>query len=457
MSWDDVMALSGGDILNQTYSGTPYGQYERPVQNFDGYSNVARTNGVVYACMKVRRDLFSEARFQWRRFSQGRPGDLFGDPELAVIERPDTNMTTGNLIARMEQDATLAGNSYHVRIPGPGDKDRLVRLQPNWVTIVMGSPNKTDNPEADPDSVIAGYLYAPYGGAEMENARVFTPEQMCHFAPEPDPLARHRGMSWLTPILREIDADTKASDFKTQFFNHSATPNMVITYDKDTKKEALEHAIRLFEENYTGSMNAFKTMHVTGGADAKVVGNNFEQMAFKAVQAAGETRIAAASGVPPVIVGLSEGLGAATYSNYGQARRALADRTARPWWREAAASLESVLKVPGGAHLWYDDRDIPFLRDDAMDVANIAQTHALTIKLLQEAGWDPDTCVQAVMSGDYSLLEGNHTGLMSVQLRPQGIENVASPDASLTSGAATDAVPPKGNGQSNGNKPALTP
>jgi phage portal protein BeeE len=57
-------------------------------------------------------------------------------------------------------------------------------------------------------------------------------------------------------------------------------------------------------------------------------------------QGAGETRIAAAAGVPPVIVGLSEGLQAATYSNYSQARRRFADGTMRPLWRNAAVARE---------------------------------------------------------------------------------------------------------------------
>ncbi len=105
--------------------------------------------------------------------------------------------------------------------------------------------------------------------------------------------------------------------------------------------------------------------------------------------------------------------------------------------------------MPAGAQLWYDDRDIPFLRDDAKDVAEIAATQAQTIKALQEAGWDPDTVIKAVTSGDFDQLIGQHTGLMSVQLRPQGTEDVASPDAQLAAGTAKDAVP-----AANGKQPA---
>src|SRR5690554_7182910 len=49
---------------------------------------------------------------------------------------------------------------------------------------------------------------------------------------------------------------------------------------------------------------------------------------------------------------LSEGLQAATYSNYGQARRHFGDMWARPQWRSICAALETILPVPEGARLW---------------------------------------------------------------------------------------------------------
>ena len=45
-------------------------------------------------------------------------------------------------------------------------------------------------------------------------------------------------------------------------------------------------------------VNAYKTLFLAGGADVKVVGADLKQVDFKQVQGAGETRIAAAAGVP---------------------------------------------------------------------------------------------------------------------------------------------------------------
>ena len=141
---------------------------------------------------------------------------------------------------------------------------------------------------------------------------------------------------------------------------------------------------------------------------------------FKSVRGGGETRIAAAAGVPPVIVGLSEGLAAATYSNYGQARRRLADGTAHPLWQNMAGSFERLVPPPDGAsRLWYDANDVPFLREDEKDAAEIQQVRAATIASLISSGFYPESAVSAVEANDFiGLLQ--HTGLTSVQLQKPG-------------------------------------
>jgi hypothetical protein len=192
-------------------------------------------------------------------------------------------------------------------------------------------------------------------------------------------------MSWLTPVIREVMADKAATDHKLQFFENGATPNLIVKFDLDSV-EKMRPFIELFKEGHEGSANAYKTLFLGAGTDATPVGSDFRQMDFKVTQGAGETRIAAAAGVPPVIVGLSEGLQAATYSNYSQARRRFADGTMRPLWRNLCGSLERVLNVPGGAHLWYDDRDIPALKEDIQDKAKEMQENATAANQLV-IGW----------------------------------------------------------------------
>lgn len=369
-------------------------------------------NGAVFACAQTRTLGFAEARFAFRNWVGGRPGNLFGNGELAILEQPWPNGTTGELLARMDQDVTLAGNSFWTR-----RGDRLVRLRPDRVTIVVGTDGGPDDPSDEVDATVLGYAYSPGNGTAPV---LFDRSEVAHYSPIPDPLASYRGMSWLTPLLTEIGADTSATEHKAMFFRNGATPNLVI---KSTQPLTADQANTLkagAEARFSGVGNAYSTMVLSGGVDVQVVGADLRQLDFKVTQGHGETRIAAAAGVPPVLVGLSEGLEASTYSNYAQARRRFADLTLRPLWRIAAASLATVVNVPDGAHLAFDDRDVAFLREDVDAQASITQTHAATVRQLIDAGYDPDAAVDAVLAGDLGRLRGRHSGLYSVQLQPAG-------------------------------------
>jgi hypothetical protein len=151
------------------------------------------------------------------------------------------------------------------------------------------------------------------------------------------------------------------------------------------------------------------------GADVTVVGKDLAQLDFKATQGAGETRIAAAAGVHPVIAGLSEGLSGSSLNagNFTSAARLVADRTLRPLWRNVAGSLENIVPPPGGAELWYDDRDISFLQDDRKDAAEIQFIDAQAIRQLVDAQFEPASVVAAVAAQDMTLLV--HTGIPTVQ------------------------------------------
>jgi hypothetical protein len=182
-----------------------------------------------------------------------------------------------------------------------------------------------------------------------------------------------------------------------------------------------------------------------GGASVQPVGSSFQQMQFKVTQGAGETRICAAARVPPILVGLSEGLAAATYSNYGQACRAFANITMRPLWRNMAGSLSQIITVPPRSELWYDDRDIAFLQEDLTDRATIQQSLAQTIRQLVDAGFEPDSVVKAVTANDFNQLA--HSGLYSVQLQPPGLYGEPGGPATPPVAAPAKATPPTPNGK----------
>jgi phage portal protein BeeE len=411
-------AMEGFSYGGSTYfglAGAGQPNEENIEANFAGLVDGAfKHNAVVFACELKRLSIFSEAWFVYQGFNAGKPGRLFSTPELDILERPWPRGVTGDLLSRMLAHADPGGNAYVARTMDQPDRLRMMR--PDWVTIVMGdSSGRPVETAAQLDAEIIGFIYDPKDGQTSPEA--LTAEEVAHFAPIPDPLARYRGMSWLTPVVREILGDQAATEHKLGFFANGATPQLVVSFDTSVSEEAFQNFVGKMERTHSGWQNAYKTLYLGGGADVTVAGKDLQQLDFSKTQGKGETRIAAASGIHPVIAGLSEGLQGSSLNagNFNAARRITADTTMKPLWRNACGSLQTIVPPPNsGARLWYDESQIAFLREDAADRAQVQFVKAQTIRQLVEAGFEPASVVAAVDAEDDTLLQ--HTGLTSVQL-----------------------------------------
>lgn len=405
-----------------TYGVSPFGSsLQSDIQSvgagFEAYVNEAyRSDGTVFAVELVRTLVFAEARPMYRRLVDGRPGELFSTPSLGVLRNPSPGVTGRKLRVRAINDADFAGNFFAVKEDG-----HVFRHRPDWMTVMLGTNYSDVEPWAAPDVRPVGYLYHP-GGVHAGNDPIpFTPEMVAHWAPLPDPLSPFRGMSWLTPIIREITTDKQATEHKQKFFDNGATPNMVVSLPESVSDPTVfKQWVELFNENHQGAANAYKTLFLGGGADATVVGKDFQQLDFKSVQGAGEIRIANAGGIDPTVIGLSESLqgSALNAGNYQAARRSTADKTFRPLWADYHETMSQIVTVPRGAELWYDDRDIEFLQEDQKDNAEIQSTRAMSIRQLVDAGYESESVVDAIVNDDFKLLK--HSGLFSVQLQEAG-------------------------------------
>jgi hypothetical protein len=286
-------------------------------------------------------------------------------------------------------------------------------------------------------------VYWPGGKQSGRRPEIIERSQVAHFAPIPDPRATYRGMSWLSPIVREVMGDGAMTTHKLKFHENAGTPNLVIKRSEPLGQDSFKTWVAMMEEGHKGLANAYKTLYLTAGADATVVGADLRALDFKIVQGAGETRMAAAAGVHPVLVGLSEGMQGAALNagNFNSARRSTADTTMWHLWSNAAGSLESIVPPPGGARLWVDP-DMPFLREDRKDAAEIKQIRATTLNTYLTAGFTPESATKALIAEDENLLK--HSGLLSVQLQEPGTEQTAP----------VEAAPPK---PTNGKTPAKAP
>lgn len=372
--------------------------------------HLVRECGPVYAVLDRRISVMGDARPMWQRLRNGRPDELYSTRDLEVLRRPWPGGTWRHLVAACEADVATCGNSYWTRLDG-----RLVRLNPDWVTIVTGDV-EIDGVKVGEE--LLGYVVQRHG--RNEPGITLEPAQVAHYRPGAPVESAFRGESWLAAVAYDASSDLQLTHYKGNYLKNGAMPSLAVTYEPTIPQETLEAFVPVFAEKFTGSLNAGKVMHFLGGRDVKTVGATLDQLAFKAVQGAGETRIAAAAGVPAVVAGFSEGMQGSSLNagNYVATRRLFADAKIRPLLGALCEAFAALLPAPGDSRLWYDDSDVSFFQEDVADDANIKSTLASTMRQLIEAGYTPDSVKEAVTSGRFEHLE--HTGLTSVQLLQPG-------------------------------------
>lgn len=413
LSIDDVAELFriggvGFPFVDQSLTGN--------VEKIEGdYVGLARGgmkgDAIVFSCIAIRLNVLSEARFAFRAIQvDGRPGRLSTGPALDPLRHPWPGATTGDLIARAEVYTSLGGNFYAAMRPG----GRIKALRPDWTWMVIGIPDGDDPWSIDAE--VVGYQYQEGGPTLGREPINLLAEEVAHFAPKPDPEARFRGMSWLTPVVREIDSDRAMTGHKISFLEHGGTANMVVK-PNEPDLDKFHQWVKNFRAEHDGVANRYKTLFLQPGVDVDVIGSNLQEIDFRAVQGAGESRIAAAAGVHPALGGFSEGLqgSALNAGNFAEIRRNFGDVHARPWWRNLCGSLETIIEVPDGDELWYDARDVAFLSQSHKDASEARRTDAETISTLFMAGYEPDSITAAIAADDWSMLV--HTGVDSVQVQ----------------------------------------
>lgn len=410
---------------------------EKAITNLVGAARDAyQSNGAVFAVILIRLALFSEARFTFQSLVDKH---TYGSQDLRILEEPWPNCTTGELLARMEQDLSLAGNAY-LWAAAP---DRLVRMPPDEVTIIS---EEVQGPTGHYREVV-GYDWdptpvqnvAPGQSDKSEQAQTFSVDEIAHWSPYPDPRANFRGMSWLTPALRDVQADSAMTGYKIAYLENMAAPNLLLKYQQKLRPDTVDAIAERMHAKYGGS-NAFRTFVLDQGADATVLNNSLEQMGYANTQEAGVLRICMDSGVDPILIGLGGTRAAVTYE---QAMRRLGDITMRPLWRSVCAAMQKLVPnvPPAGVRLWYDTSDIAALRASETERAQTMQVNAAALLTLVQAGYTRDSALVALATGDVSQLVESPTapppGTSGRETQTEKVSQLAT----AASGAIADGNP----------------
>lgn len=426
--------------LNQTAMG--WSRTREVMQTLPAYTAALRQCPPAFAAELVRSTVLSQMRFIFRNRPWTQRGRrTFGTASLSAVENPWPNATTGQMVSRMEWHAGLAGNSF-VTNWEPG---RLRVLRPDWTAIVYGSQLEPQSPGYALDGELIGYIYQNGGftGDNKNPIRTLRVSEVAHWSPLPDPLSPEMGMSWVTSAVRDMQGDRAMTEHKLRFFENGATPNLVVKGIPAATKEKFDEAVDMMEANHTGIRNAYRTLYLTLGADATVVGGDMKQLDFANTQGKGETRIAMLSRVPAAILQISEGLQGSALNQgiFNAARRLFTDSWVYPTMQDLAAALSPLVDVPPDAELWFDTSDMPILREDARDAAEIEQIKEASIVAYSMGGFTRESAVLAVSGQDVTLLVPDPNWVsVQVQAGGDGAASSSEPKAASANGKSPVAT-----------------
>lgn len=316
-------------------------------ENFakEGYRN----NVYVYSCVRLIAQ--SCAGIPWLLYEKKKDKieELdYNHPLLKIWKRPNPFEGFGAWFEAMVSYLLLSGNTYIERtLSRASEKLELYTLRPDRMKIVPGNQN---NP-------ITRYEYAVNGSITP-----LEPELILHIKYF-NPLNDFYGMSPIEASARSIDHNNEARKWNVSLLQNSAQPSGILSTDQtlseETRRILREQAIEL----YGGSKNAGNVFVAEAGLKFQPTGLSPVDMSWLEGSKLSAREIAIAYNVAPELIGDNS---SKTYSNYGEARKALYQETVLPLMDYLKDAFNNWLVPLWGDNLYldYDKDSIEALQED---------------------------------------------------------------------------------------------
>lgn len=313
-------------------------------------------NAAYFACISALAFAFPEPPLlHWDDESdQGQP--VKNSPVRRLLRRPNPIMSERDFNVHAMSYLGIGGNCYVHKVRArAGNVIELWPYHDGQIRPVPGGP-----------AWVKGYEFIGDGSREP----IPIPERdIIHLKwPSVDPTQPWMAQPPLLAAAAEVDADNEASRYLRALLQNDAIPRTVVTLPPDRTMDGAEKD--RFRDRWAalyGSNNAGGVAVLDDGASITRLGLNLEELAFEAMHAIPEARIAAVLRVPPIIAGLSVGLARSTFANYAEARKAFTEQTLVPLWAIVGDAMQDGLSEDFGDDLilGYDLAQVAALQEDA--------------------------------------------------------------------------------------------
>lgn len=299
----------------------------------EGYA----ANVIVYACVNEIATSVAEPDLICRRIIPG--GDdveLPSDhPLVQLFERPNEDQDQFEFLEELVVQFAAAGEAAVYKLRNPAGSVRgLQVLRSDYLEPIASKTGR-----------VIRYEYTIDG----QRSDDLDPRNVA-FIRRPNPLHPLRGLSPIGVAATAIDADNMVMQYIRQLFSNGGVPRGLLKLLKSkTTAEERESIQSKWKDKY-GRGRWAEVAVVDEDVEYQSLGIKPDEGAFGEQFGVTESRICAAFGVPPILIAAKVGIDAATYSNYGQARRSFWEETLTPMFTRVAARLTHTV-----AHEFGDD------------------------------------------------------------------------------------------------------
>lgn len=283
-----------------------------------------KQNAVVYACIQLLAKSVPEAPL--RIYTEGKDGSeehLVAHPAQRLIKNPNPLQTEFEFWELAIIQLSCVGRSHWWKErTNSGQVKHLWPLRPDRVTPVYATIG-----------VQSGWDYQMVDGSgwsyRLPLEDVFTLNY-----PDPEDVSGGivEGLGPLQVLAREVDTDNAATRFVFALVNNYAMPGVVITTKARMNADDAAHYKAEFKRRY-GGMQLGEPAILDGDTKVEKFSFSLADLEFPALRSIAETRIAAAFGVPPILVGLKAGLDRSTFRNAESAEQFFTLKTLSAIWR----------------------------------------------------------------------------------------------------------------------------
>lgn len=328
---------------------------EWPEDNYEAYAREGYgRQELVFACVSEIATSAAEARL--RVVTVDRDGTQQEDsasPLAALLARPNPQQSQFEFLELLHTYLQIAGNAYVFKLrSGPGGRvTALHLLRPDRVRVWPGADG------------LRGYIYT-LDGVEHH----LLPGDIGHIR-RPNPFSDWYGLSPLHVIARIANVDSALTAYTKVFFQNAGVPSGLLNLKRKLQSQDEASRIRAaWRAQFGGAAQNWHRLAILDeDASYQQIAIDLDHMAMPDLRNITESRICAAFGVPPILVGANVGLQRSTFANYAEARRSFWDETLAPEYRRVVDAFNLFLapEFTGGGRIEADFSQVRALQDDA--------------------------------------------------------------------------------------------